>query len=160
MDTINENNVNLISGTFWKAFLKVFLLFQFIKSVFMFSTYSLMGEIGTANQSLYMLIDSIFSLIHIMLAIVVSFIVTFSVSKRLINKNPKSVFGFGLWNLFLIFFFLPLPSSVFLLLLSDGKDFTTVFLFWISTSIVIFIWLYLSTLWLYKSYNAELCKNE
>lgn len=144
---------------FWKNLLRVFLLFQAVKISFI-SVISFIEGGGSNVSFLDSMLSLIFFPIDLIAAFLCSLVVVFSVSGRLEGENPKSVFKIGLVKLFAALFLLPLPLMLFILALdlsSDGDMSIFFYLtFWIVNEIAIFSWIYLSTLWLYKTNKKSL----
>jgi len=149
------NKVNLRGFLFWKSFLRVFILFQIVK-LSSFLIVSILLNDNSNGHFLEALFDLVFGLFELILAFACSFIVTYFVSKRLISDNPESIFGYGLLKLFLVFFLMPLPLTIFAFAIAEGFFIDLeLFIFWISTDISILLWLYFSSLWLYKFYKKK-----
>jgi hypothetical protein len=157
MDIDIKNKVEFGELLFWKSFLIVFVLFQIMKLSYILVFSGIFGKMDFFDSFVSMLFPAIFSLFHLVLAFVCSFVAAYFITKRLINKNPEKVFTFGLLNLSLVFFFVPLPLwFMFFLFASDGSvPALMLFGYWIVAMFAIFSWLYLSTLCLYRYFKKQ-----
>ncbi len=150
MNTEIKNRVNFKQLFFWKSFLQVFFMFFVIKLILKLIEVRMIGAEMTFGFYLNLFSVTFFS--SLVLGLVFSFVITYFIVKRLINENPKKVFTVGFVKLclgLLIFQLIVLLASF----LAGGELVIGVafMLMYFSMPIpILFIWIYLSTFWLYR----------
>lgn len=152
MNTIFKKRVGLSELNFWKSFMIVLVFYYIIKLIYMLIGLKLAGVSMSIEFFLAGFSSVFFSLFP--LAPIASFIVTYFVMKSLINENPKKVFTSGLVKLSLIFLIFQIFLSLICLLVIDGELGYFVFssiMYRFLPLPVLLVWLFLSTIWLYKS---------
>lgn len=156
MNTKFKNDLKLAESTFWKSFLHVFFLYYIIELGYI----SVVWGLFKSGMSYNFILSAFFWAVIFLLqfSLVSSFFVTYSIEKRLINKNPEKVFTVGLINLSLFFFVVQIFLGLYSIFLGNLMG-LSVSIFWIThliiSALAVFIWLYLSTLWLYKRHSGE-----
>src|SRR6266567_1163342 len=156
MNTKFKNQVNVKELIFWKSFLYVFVFYYVISLCYKLIKLELIYEGLFFSFFSKAAVSSLFLLFPI--APILSFLVTYFAIRRLLNENPKKVFTVGLAKLSLAFLILELllvMSSLFIV----GGELGSFVISFISYQILpiplLLLWLYLSTLWLYKSFKKQ-----
>lgn len=152
MNTEFKNRVDLERLLFWKSFLRVFALFYLIELTYIFAfEYRDSFEVFVSK---FFMVATSFNLF--LYAFISSFISAYFIRKRLINENPEKVFTVGLAKLSLVFFVAHLFMGTAMLFLAGAPSFLFGLLFFlVIPMLVFFVWLYLSTLWLYRYFKKH-----
>jgi hypothetical protein len=159
MDANIKNRVNFNELFFWKSFLRVLVLFFVIKLIFKLVSAAAVVGVGMSSGYYFTALSSTF-FSSFPLAPIFSFAVTYFVVRRLINDDPRKVLTVGFAKLCIAFLAIQVLVGMVSLIAIGGELGIFIFSMIMYGTIpipVLFLWIFLSTLWLYKSsYKKEL----